>query len=118
MSEITYRDLSFNKADRRVLLAKLEKYYAVQLKTWHFHTLGAGSTMRTKTQTLKIDRRFRTSIKCTEIMLQALGSEFMSNVKPQSIRQTAHIVGRSNGTLQSPKKIMDNFRKINKRKSD
>ena len=112
--KITPKDLFFSKTDRRVLLRTLEKYYATQLKLWQFHASTPKSNL---TQDRNFDRRFRLSIKPVELLLHALGSEFMSNVKPSSIRKTFDLVARADGSVQSERQTLDYFHRIKRKRN-
>jgi hypothetical protein len=104
------KDLQMSKTDRKTLLKFLEKYYVTHLFNWQ-HQLEHPSETATPTQNVKQDRRFRTLVKCIEIILHRLGSDFMENVKPPSIRTTSKINARDSGLLQSKKSLVDSANK-------
>lgn len=114
--KLSPKDLQFSKTDRRVLLRSLEKYYLTQIKAWQFHCSFAPVT-ENKTVKANKDRRFRLRIKPIELVLHALGSDFMSNVTDSSIRKTLTIAAQQNGLIQSERQTLDYFHRL-KRKRD
>ncbi|HVW94949.1 MAG TPA: hypothetical protein VHA56_03190 [Mucilaginibacter sp.] len=107
------KDLQMSKSDIRVLRKYLEKYYCSQLLLFNIADNGFRKDVN-KTTKAKFDRRFRLKIKPVELVLHQVGSEFMSNVKPQftSIRKTSSLAARANGIVQDRGKIMDNLRVV------
>ncbi|HEY8657526.1 MAG TPA: hypothetical protein VIL78_00710 [Hanamia sp.] len=96
------KKLTFSKTDKRLLVKYLEKYYITLLFAWNFHLRnslhGANNTRKAR-----LDRHYRLMVKPVELILHALGSQFMDNVKSVSIRETSTINAESSGLLQGKK---------------
>ncbi|QQL51085.1 hypothetical protein [Mucilaginibacter ginkgonis] len=108
-------DFSFGKTDRRILLEKLEKFYVTEQRNYLSHEAYLAGVKKTK-KALH-DRRFRLRIKPIEMLLYMLGSDFMSNVKPPSIRRTFEIAARDNRVFQSRETITRHMRKAKSKRA-
>ncbi|MES2110940.1 MAG: hypothetical protein V4577_19440 [Bacteroidota bacterium] len=111
VKKLTPKDLQFSKADQKVLRKYLEKYYCTQLLLFNYseHSFHKDANKTTKD---RFDRRFRLKIKPVELVLHQVGSEFMKDVKPPSIRKTLTVAARDKGVVQDKGKILDNIRSI------
>lgn len=78
----------FDKAQKRILLARLETFYAHTLLEWNKYRNEYGKNHKATTRKL-VDRRYRTLLKSIEVVLFKLGSKlFEHGEKPPSIRKT------------------------------
>jgi hypothetical protein len=93
------KDLVMSKADKRVLLKYLEKFYTTKLYAYNFHTAEMQGEI-SPTQQTKYERRFRLRIKAVETILHELGSTFMQDVKIVNHRKTSEINARNVGLIK------------------
>lgn len=86
----------FDKTQKRILLSRLETFYAHTLNEWSSYRNGLMNLHKPTTKKM-VDRRYRTLLKSIEIVLYKLGSKlFEHGEKPPSIRKTKTIRSGNN----------------------
>lgn len=89
---------SFDKTQKRILLERLEIFYAHLLNDWSYYRNNYMDQQKPTTQAL-VDRRYRTKLKAIEVILHLLGSNlFEHGEKPPSIRKTRTLKSGNNST--------------------
>lgn len=86
---------TFNKTQHRILVERMEHYYAHLL--YHRDLLHNGSIERTKTDLELKDRKLRLKLKSCETLLISLGSKLFEHVESTNFRKTRTINARMDG---------------------
>ena len=99
LERVTVSPRIFTKTQHRVLVERLEHYYAYLLYKQDVYK--ENFKHLPKTSLMLADRDIRAKLKSCEILLISLNSKLFENVKTASIRKTRTIEGRLRRPLEN-----------------